>query len=638
MATQNLSSLYPLSPLTVKGDIYVFGPGPTRLPVGADGYILGANSAEATGLEWVLNPGTPPGSDQQVIFNDGGAYGADAGMTYNKTTDVLTVSNAIQTTEIGIDTVDTSSIFFSAGAGDPLMSLSVDGEVLAQLESVSGSLSTIFNYNRGGDVVIRNTASGDAFKYDNTADIITGSFIRAENSNTVLGKLAAGGLTGTETTAVGRGAGYSLAAATGNTLFGYLAGQLITTSPFNVCIGPRAGFNVSVQAGLGGGRNTLIGPGAGYGITDGESNTIIGPNSQTVNNVTNCVIIGSYAGHANSADNKLIISSQLSTIPTLATPIIDGTFAATPSAQSLSLNANVILTENLTFKGNTFTQNVATGTANNDTLVTKGYVDDLTYQYDLGWFTTGTALNTAYPSGQPEASNGYWATVGATDTIWVYDADTDAFVDSGGGGSTTLAGLSDTTIVSPASGQILVYSSSWQNQSNLPVGAMPVSGTWNLTAPLTIDGAAVTVDDGLSVNTGLTLFGGTQVTALSTGTGDNDKLVTQGYVDDAVSAAGFPTGDVVNTTSASFTVLTSHYCIIANASLNAITVTLPAPTLTAGQAGTKGRMYVIKWIDGTYGCSVVSASGNIDNASSYDFATVNDSITVISDGSNWWVI
>ena len=34
---------------------------------------------------------TPGGSDTQVQFNDGGAFGGDAGLTYNKTTDALTV-------------------------------------------------------------------------------------------------------------------------------------------------------------------------------------------------------------------------------------------------------------------------------------------------------------------------------------------------------------------------------------------------------------------------------------------------------------------------------------------------------------------------------------------------------------------
>ena len=37
--------------------------------------------------------GTPGGSDTQVQFNDGGAFGGDAGLTYNNTTDTLSVVN-----------------------------------------------------------------------------------------------------------------------------------------------------------------------------------------------------------------------------------------------------------------------------------------------------------------------------------------------------------------------------------------------------------------------------------------------------------------------------------------------------------------------------------------------------------------
>lgn len=44
-------------PLTTKGDIFVFGTTFTRLPVGANGYVLSANSGQATGLQWVQAPG-----------------------------------------------------------------------------------------------------------------------------------------------------------------------------------------------------------------------------------------------------------------------------------------------------------------------------------------------------------------------------------------------------------------------------------------------------------------------------------------------------------------------------------------------------------------------------------------------------
>ena len=53
-------------------------------------YDDASNTISAT----VLTPGiTAPGSDTQVVFNDGGALGADAGLVYNKTTDALTAGS-----------------------------------------------------------------------------------------------------------------------------------------------------------------------------------------------------------------------------------------------------------------------------------------------------------------------------------------------------------------------------------------------------------------------------------------------------------------------------------------------------------------------------------------------------------------
>ncbi len=45
------------SPLTTKGDLYTFSTTNARLPVGTDGYILSANSAQTTGLQWIANSG-----------------------------------------------------------------------------------------------------------------------------------------------------------------------------------------------------------------------------------------------------------------------------------------------------------------------------------------------------------------------------------------------------------------------------------------------------------------------------------------------------------------------------------------------------------------------------------------------------
>jgi hypothetical protein len=47
-----------VSPLTTKGDLYTYNTDNTRLPVGSDGQILAADSAEATGLKWIAPPAT----------------------------------------------------------------------------------------------------------------------------------------------------------------------------------------------------------------------------------------------------------------------------------------------------------------------------------------------------------------------------------------------------------------------------------------------------------------------------------------------------------------------------------------------------------------------------------------------------
>ena len=48
------------SPLTTKGDVYVYGSGNARLPVGADGKALKADSSTATGLVWGDAGGSAP--------------------------------------------------------------------------------------------------------------------------------------------------------------------------------------------------------------------------------------------------------------------------------------------------------------------------------------------------------------------------------------------------------------------------------------------------------------------------------------------------------------------------------------------------------------------------------------------------
>lgn len=69
------SSSSSVSPLTTKGDLYTRSTVDARLAVGSNGKILSANSAMATGLEWITAPAVA-GSTTQIQVNVAGAFGA----------------------------------------------------------------------------------------------------------------------------------------------------------------------------------------------------------------------------------------------------------------------------------------------------------------------------------------------------------------------------------------------------------------------------------------------------------------------------------------------------------------------------------------------------------------------------------
>lgn len=62
-------------------------------------------------------------------------------------------------------------------------------------------------------------------------------------------------------------------------------------------------------------------------------------------------------------------------------------------------------------------------------------------QNNKGWFATESALTTAYPTGQ----NGWWAIVGTTDSVWVWDTDSVAWVDTGDQATGDVSGPASST-------------------------------------------------------------------------------------------------------------------------------------------------------------------------------------------------
>jgi len=121
---------------------------PTAQPT-ANGQALTATTAGV--MSWATASATPGGTDTQVQFNDGGStFGGDSGLTYNKTTDNLTVLGnlVIGTSGKGID--------FSATAGTGTSELLADYEEGTFTPTLGGTATyttQIGNYTKVGRLV-----------------------------------------------------------------------------------------------------------------------------------------------------------------------------------------------------------------------------------------------------------------------------------------------------------------------------------------------------------------------------------------------------------------------------------------------------------------------------------------------------
>lgn len=96
----------------------------------------------------------PGGSDTFVQFNDGGTFGGDAGLTYNKTTDILTVTSAYNVVTGGDYRINNTSVLNATTLGS--------GVVNSSLTSVGtlGSLQ-VDNVNINGNVISSTDTNGN---------------------------------------------------------------------------------------------------------------------------------------------------------------------------------------------------------------------------------------------------------------------------------------------------------------------------------------------------------------------------------------------------------------------------------------------------------------------------------------------
>lgn len=152
---------------------------------GISGQVLASNSSG--GVYWNTPLPSVVGSDTQVQFNDGGALGADSGLTFNKTSDTLSTNNVFATSVVNAATL---SVGTSVVANSTRLVLGAT----VGLEA-NGSIGV------AGQVLHSNGTT--AYWSNTTADI----------TEVVAGDgLTGGGTTGSVTVNVGSGNGISVSA------------------------------------------------------------------------------------------------------------------------------------------------------------------------------------------------------------------------------------------------------------------------------------------------------------------------------------------------------------------------------------------------------------------------------------------
>ena len=140
------------SPVTTKGDIYTYSTTDARLGVGADGYILSADSTQVTGLKWIANTGgsgTWATTSEQYFWNTTSTwayYDTNWARNYNATTTLngFTPADYLLTSNFN-SSFDTRIIATTTWSGN----LTVDGYA----SSTSG-LYTQGNAHVGGSLSV----------------------------------------------------------------------------------------------------------------------------------------------------------------------------------------------------------------------------------------------------------------------------------------------------------------------------------------------------------------------------------------------------------------------------------------------------------------------------------------------------
>jgi len=299
---------------------------------------------------------SPAGSDTQVQFNDGGAFGADTSLTWNKTTNVLTLGIDGGTGTLAFADSSTTTAYITVDGApflhtiDNVASTKQQANLFLGYDAGNTTLTGVRNTGIGQTVLASLTSGSNNFAFGPLcADALTtGSDNVSIGNNTLgagqttsrniaIGSTAMSGCTGCDDNVVlgngsmdASGAGdYNVAigspalggnsfTGSGNVAIGSTALNALTSGTNNVAIGGRfTGLAMTTGA-----RNVLLGYQCGDDITTNSNNVLIGYQSGNNGyNAASSVFVGYQSGQTETNGNRLYIESSNS-----ATPLIGGHF------------------------------------------------------------------------------------------------------------------------------------------------------------------------------------------------------------------------------------------------------------------------------------------------------------------------
>jgi Repeat of unknown function (DUF5907) len=272
--------------------------------------------------------------------------------------------------------------------------------------------------------------------------------------------------------------------------------------------------------------------------------------------------------------------------------------------------------------------------------VTQNFVDLSTSQTIAGakTFSTGVSAATLQVTG---------GTPG-TGKVLTSDSSGNATWQTAASGSNTLAGDTDVNIASPTDGQVLTYdgtSTKWANKP-APTAANATTSTPGLVQLAGDLGGSGTNATSPKVNFGndtlhVPLAGGTMTGKLTvpsfqlTASPANGNVLTSDASGNAVwqAPASSNTHSVKTISSGPYSITTTDEIILVNASSGNITLTLPTAVANT-------EAYDVKKIDSSTNTVTVNttSSQTIDGGATAVLQVQYASITLVSDGSNWFVV